>query len=399
MPLIMIPILARVLRPDGWGEVLFVQSFAAWLAIILEYGFSFSATRAIAKSTAFNESVTSTVSGVIGAKILLTGICFILAIASIIAVPAIHQRPVYLWLAWAGAIAQGFLPVWYFQGKQRLTIVASLSLIMRVLVTVITILLVRSPEDGWKVLFVQTVGNLLLSTICLAWMYREIPFALPSRFLVREAMQMGWPTFVFSLSASLYSTANSFVLGLRSTPTQVAFYGGAEKTHRAFLTPFGPLGQALYPHMVEMVALDYKRARANAIKMLLLISSVGLGVGLLAFVGASLWVQLLLGPNYTESVAVLQIMALQLPLTGASRILGLQWMMPLRMESTLNWIVAAGGITNIILAFILAPTYGATGMAVAFVTTEAMITLLMAVAIQRSHYPLFAMGAKHPVEA
>lgn len=398
MPLITIPILARVLRPDGWGEVLFVQSFAAWLAIILEYGFSYSATRSIAKSTAFNEPVASTVSGVLGAKILLAGICFILALASVIAVPAIHQRPDYLWLAWAGAIAQGFLPVWYFQGKQRLTIVAALSVIMRVLVTVATILWVRSPEDGWKVLLVQTVANLVLSAICLVWMYREIPFALPSRFLIREALRMGWPTFIFSLSASLYSTANGFMLGLRSTPTQVAFYGGAEKTHRAFLTPFGPLGQALYPHMIEMVALDYKRARTSAIKMLLLISAVGLGMGLLAFAGATLWVRLLLGSNYAESVAVLQIMALQLPLTGASRILGMQWMMPLRMESTLNLIVVAGGIANIVLAFVLAPIYGAIGMAVAFVTTEAMITLLMAVAIQRSPYPLFAAGAKHTAE-
>jgi PST family polysaccharide transporter len=204
---------------------------------------------------------------------------------------------------------------------------------------------------------------------------------------------------VFSLSASLYSTANSFVLGLRSTATEVAFYGGAEKTHRAFLTPFGPLGQALYPHMVEKVSLDYKSARASAIKMLFLISSVGLFVGILAFAGATLWVRLLLGPNYTESVLVLQIMALQLPLTGASRILGLQWMMPLRMESILNVIVIAGGITNIALAFILAPVYGAVGMAIAFVTTEAMITIMMAVAIQRSPYRLFAMGAKQPVEA
>lgn len=399
MPLITIPVLARVLQPDGWGEVLFVQSFAAWLTILLEYGFGFSATRSIAKATAFDEPVTTIVSGVLGAKALLTGISFLLTLTLFLTVPAISRRPDYLWLAWVGAIAQGFIPIWYFQGKQRLTVVALLSVIMRVLVTIATIIWVRSLEDGWKVLFVQSAANIVLTIICLGWMYRELPFQLPTRHHVQNSLRTGWPTFIFSLSSSLYSTANSFVLGLRSTPTQVAFYGGAEKTHRAFLTPFGPLGQALYPHMVETVALDYKRAKANALKVLVVTSAVGLGVGVLAFLGASLWVRLLLGQNYTESVAVLQIMALQLPITGVSRILGLQWMMPLRMESVLNWIVAAGAVTNITLAFILAPIYGAVGMAMAFVTTEALIALLMAVAIQRSQYPLFSLGTKQTAEA
>ena len=48
LPLITVPFLARVLRPDGFGLLALAQSLALWLSILLEYGFNLSATRAVA---------------------------------------------------------------------------------------------------------------------------------------------------------------------------------------------------------------------------------------------------------------------------------------------------------------------------------------------------------------
>ena len=50
VPLLTIPYLARVLRPTGWGLVVFAQSFGAWLALVMEYGFDLSGTRAVHES-------------------------------------------------------------------------------------------------------------------------------------------------------------------------------------------------------------------------------------------------------------------------------------------------------------------------------------------------------------
>jgi PST family polysaccharide transporter len=49
LPVITFPYLARVLHPDGWGAVLFAQAIGAIVAIAVEYGFDFSATRETAR--------------------------------------------------------------------------------------------------------------------------------------------------------------------------------------------------------------------------------------------------------------------------------------------------------------------------------------------------------------
>lgn len=45
IPLLTIPYLTRVLKPEGWGQVAFVQSLGLMLITIMEYGFSLSAAR------------------------------------------------------------------------------------------------------------------------------------------------------------------------------------------------------------------------------------------------------------------------------------------------------------------------------------------------------------------
>ena len=39
LPLLTLPYLARVLGPDGWGQLTFFQSFAACVTVVIEFGF------------------------------------------------------------------------------------------------------------------------------------------------------------------------------------------------------------------------------------------------------------------------------------------------------------------------------------------------------------------------
>src|SRR5258708_16352230 len=50
IPLVTLPYLARVLRPEAFGLLLFGQSFALWASLVIEYGFGLSAAREIAQN-------------------------------------------------------------------------------------------------------------------------------------------------------------------------------------------------------------------------------------------------------------------------------------------------------------------------------------------------------------
>src|SRR3981189_3095067 len=68
IPLLTIPYLARVLHPQGFGLLLFAQSFAMWASVVIEYGFNLSATRDVARNRASNSMLAEIAAGGLGAK-------------------------------------------------------------------------------------------------------------------------------------------------------------------------------------------------------------------------------------------------------------------------------------------------------------------------------------------
>jgi hypothetical protein len=50
LPLVMVPYLARVLGPEAWGVILFVQAIGMYLMLVVEYSFDLSATRQVARN-------------------------------------------------------------------------------------------------------------------------------------------------------------------------------------------------------------------------------------------------------------------------------------------------------------------------------------------------------------
>src|SRR2546423_4102155 len=71
LPLLTVPFLARVLRPEGWGEVIYAQSYGMWIGAFLEYGFTLSATRDISRNRGDREKTAEIVSSVLGGSGLL----------------------------------------------------------------------------------------------------------------------------------------------------------------------------------------------------------------------------------------------------------------------------------------------------------------------------------------
>lgn len=374
-PIITIPYISRVLRPEGWGMVVFAQSLAMWLSLVLEYGFNLSATREIARKREDCNYLTKVSAGVLGAKSVLALGTLFAALILYQVVPVLRQFPEYLLLAWFSAVTQGLNPLWYFQGTEQLQLPAALNIGSRFFATVLTFFVVQGPNDGELLLILQSIASLLATGIAIIWMYREIPFRWPKLEETLFALRSGWTMFFFRSAVSLYTTANSFILGLFVPPAMVGFYGGAEKINKAVLAMLNPISQVLYPRMNYLMARDIKRAASVAYVSLMLMGGIGIILGGIVMAGAPFIISILLGPGYEPSTAVLRVLAIILPLVALSNVFGIQWMLPLGLDRHFNTIILIAGLINIGLAIFLAPRYGPLGMAWAVVSSEAFVTL------------------------
>ena len=384
VPLIIIPFLARTLGPAGWGMVAFAQSMGEFIVLVIEFGFNLSATRAIARNRKSADECSRIMAGVLGAQVLLA----ILAAGSALLVsqwiPLLRDNPRLLGAGLFYAVAQGFMPLWFFQGLERMRLAAALEITGKLLGMGAILLLVRKPEDGWIALFVQGVAPALSTTAGIMMAYRAIPFRWPTRALVTDAVRIGWRMFVFRSGESLFGVGNAFILGLFAPPALVGYFASAEKISRAAFGLLNPIRDALYPRISSIVAESpEKAARLTRIGAMATISG-GVLLGASVFVGAPLMIRILMGEGFGQAVAVLRILAVLPLLLSVTHSVGLQWLLPRGQDAVVNRIILSAGALNIALAILLAPHFAHLGMAWAVVCSEAFVCFWMVRAVVRS---------------
>jgi polysaccharide transporter, PST family len=398
LPIATIFVLARLLGPQNWGSLAFMQAFAGYVVLAVTYGFGYSATREVARHRDDPEKLADLLAGVMGAKVVLAAAALLIVVPLATFVPPIQRSQGLLWPAIFWALSMSFSLNWFYQGLERMAFVARWETAARAMSLAGILILVRSPADTWKVLAIQ--GCLLSAAVLveLGAAYREVRFRVPSARLVRHTLQSGSSMFLFSGALSFYTIGNAFILGLFATPTIVGYYVGAEKIGKAAATLLYPITQAVFPRMSNLaLAARYEAARL-ARTSLFLVGAAGCAMGLAVFLAAPLLVRAVLGPGFEASVVVLRILALLPPLVAVSNVLGIQWMLALGLDRFVNAVIVSACLLNVSLALILVPHYMHVGMAVAVVSSETLVVLGLCAVLKRKRLDPFviAKAAEQP---
>ena len=373
VPFLTVPYLARVLRPEGFGLLLFAQSFGLWLVLVIEFGFDQSGTRIISRIRENPTRLAEVVLGVQSAKMLALLLTIPFALAAFIAVPLFRDNPIYLLWGFLFAGARGLSPNWYFFGQERMIAPAFLEAGGKVIAAIGVFLLVKIPEDGWRVLALQALGMSLAVAYMTRWMYSEISCVRPSLKAGFHMMKKSAGIFVFRGSSGLYMQANAFVLGLLTNPAVVGLFGGAERIIRAGISMLQPLSQAFFPRVSHSAVKDLEEAGRLLWLSLVWIGGLSLIMGATSFLAAPILVNILLGPGYESAVPILQALSVLVPIIGVGTVFGIQWALPWGFELPFSGVVVLAGALNLVLAFLLVPQFGGMGMAWSVVAAEALV--------------------------
>lgn len=377
LPLITFPYLSRVLGPESLGQVIFAQSFSLMLSIFVEYGFTFSATKRIAQHRDQPERIGELAAEVLGARALLCLLSGVLVSAMFFVITTFRDQPPFLIYAWLHGVALGVSPSWYFQGVERLRGAAAIDIAGRCVGVLLIFALVRTPDDGEIVLLLKGLGILGAAVINNCRLYRTVAFRVPTSCQVLAGLRWGASMFFYRGTTNIWTAGNSFILGLLLAAEEVAFFAGADKLVRAAAGLFIPLTQALFPRLNSLMARDMKRFTRAVRYSLLLNAVLGSCVSGIVVLGAPVLIRVLLGPGYERSVSVVYALGLLPLFTALKAVFGIQWMIPLGYEKTFVFVVAAGGVLNVILALTLATSLRAVGMGIAVAASHAAAILTM----------------------
>jgi polysaccharide transporter, PST family len=359
LPLATLPYLVRVLGPEKYGIVSFAYALMVYFLLVANYGFQLSATQWISISREDPRKTNEIFSTVIAIRILLAvaGFAVLLVLTSF--VKPFSDDPAVYFYSFGFVAGLCLIPSWYFQGIEKMHFVTVVNVIPRVIFTVLIFVFIHGPEDYRYVNLLNSIGAVIggVASIILAVRKFGIRLVFPSLKTIGYYLRSGWNIFVSTVSISLYRESNTFLLGLFTNYSVVAYYSAAEKIIKAIQSVLNPVSESLFPYISHRFSNEPDRAKNITVLKRIgkYYGAVLLVLSVLLLLFAPLVSGVLLGKGFVSSVLDLRIMSLVILFGGLNYLFGIIGLINLGASKYFTRAVLVSGLVSLAFTILLSP--------------------------------------------
>ncbi len=383
LPLLALPLLARVLKPEAFGLLMYMSVISVVIGLIMDWGFALGAVRKAAASRGREGVLADLLGRVLSAKILLMAACLGGSLALLPLLPHAASHPGAYGMAVLAGLSRGVNPTWFFQGiGGGMRRMACWDVCSSALVLVLTFVCVHDAAD-WP-------RYLVLTALCKGLVYLWLTMGLTRRYRISLSLIEGWRAlrrtkilFASVLSALIYNNGAQLVLGFFLSPAQMGMLVAADKIVRAVVSISNPVTQTLFPEICALRGAQSGQAARMLRWSLAGTVSVMLCATALVWLFAPLLVRIALGPAYSGTVPVLRVMAFLVPILACNFVLGTQTLVSFGQEKALTITQAVAGALSLPAAAFLGHYWGLTGGACLPLLVEGGIFLGLAWSVLR----------------
>jgi len=375
--IVVVPFYGRVLGVTEYGRVLAAMSLMNVVWMLVSYGFTFVGMREVSKAQGRVE-YNSIFSLHLSARLLIGLLGGVVGLVATFCSPILSERPTIGILATVLGIVSGLNLGWLFQGRHRFRTPIMLEFLGFVLSLALILSLVKGPADSSWVLGSLLIAGVITSLIAygLTFLHIGLPKIRWSGItqLVRDSTML----FCYSTGSVILISSSTYLLTFLSTPSQVGYFGAAERFAAIGLSLMGPAAQVFIPTISRQLAQgNHQGASETTRRGAVLLLSYGLLALCGALVLSPLLLPLILGKAFTPSAAVLQCLAWMFPFAALNQFVGFYVFIPRKKDKSLAVAGVTSGLVNLLAALYLAPRHGAMGMALARVIGEATLSVML----------------------
>ncbi|WP_224013115.1 MULTISPECIES: polysaccharide biosynthesis protein [Paraburkholderia] len=382
-PLVLIPYYGRVLGANGYGAVLAGMSLSNSLWLLVNFGLATVGGRELVQSDhpgkndrIFREHFTARL--LIGVPAAVIGLIAAFRSEVISSVPG---APYFIVV---GGILAAFNLGWYFASTGRVRTSMMIEVMGLVMSLTLLIVFIRKPAD-LSLVFPLTFASGVVQNGVAYWLVRResTGFLAPVRAAF-AVIKSSTTIFLYNGTAVLILAASTYILSLMASPAEVSAFGISERLIAAAMGIMVPAAQVLTPKVMFLVAHDEARANWLA-RRILAVFLFGAIVGVIVTRTLSEWiVPLAFGHEFRPAVPILNVLVFVLPISVCTRVLGLYFILPRKLERLLLWTGFASALLNLVVAIPLANYRGAEGMAEARLIGETALLAMLIFGVWRA---------------
>lgn len=253
LPLLSFPYLFRVLGVERWGLVAFGFSLMQYFVMFTDFGFNLSATKYISENRQDTAKINAYLNSAMTGRFVLCGLSLLVLLVLIGCVGPFKAEPVFYLLYFGMILGNVMFPLWFFQGMENMKYITLFNILAKAISILPLFLFVRGPEQYIYVPVCYSLGFVLAGVVSLYIVYRKMGMSWYVTPMAEtwEVLRNSGTFFLSRLSVSLFTTSNSFLIGLVCGNTAVGYYSAAEKLYQAYNQLLTPFTGVLFPHIAK----------------------------------------------------------------------------------------------------------------------------------------------------
>ncbi|ADZ41671.1 TPA: flippase [Yersinia enterocolitica] len=384
IPLLTLPYLTRVLGVEGFGVYSLTLSLAQYFVILIDFGFNLSASKKIAEHQDDPEYISKIFFETLISKsiLCLVSIVIVVLLLATNSHAVIQRELIYTVLMLIGTT---LMPVWFFQGIEKLSIVTNLMIVAKLSMLPLFFIFVDNDADVKYAVMIQSSMNLVAGIIAIIYIYRKklVRVVDFSNLRVSYTLKDSFPIFCATLSISLYTMSTTIIIGIFSNVYEVSIFTAADRVKGAILGVFLVLGNAFYPRINSLLVNKKEEAYALIKKIFYWQGALCIIITIFVIAFSKLITRIMFGHEYSEVSTLLILFSPVYLLVIQSTVLGNYILLPHGHKTSYTILPMVSAVIHIPLCAYLASKYGAWGGVLSIIVIETLSFICLILILKR----------------
>lgn len=378
IPLITLPYITRILGATQYGAFSIVLNLQAYLQVVVEYGFGYSATRKVALTDSDN-GLNKMFTEVVCSRLLLFSGSALFSLVYISLAHLTASQKICLIILVGSLLGYCFQENWLFQGKQDMKYISLSNVIARTCSTIGVFVFVKSESDLVLYAILYSLSPVISNMVGTAIAVKKYSLRFVSITFKEVVIALKESAYVFStqLSSKVFSLIGITFLGLFDSDFSVGIFSALYKIPQVLMLMWTPVSQVLYPLASKRITDLYH----DGYKFIMHIRKYSLftfgAISLMIAVFAKQVAEIAFGGEYAQYYYIVYPLLLWLIFGINNNFVGIQAMLGSGHDKEYSKCFQAGVAATILFNLIFIWRLGIIGAAIAPAISEATLSLLL----------------------
>lgn len=377
-PLITIPYLARTIGVEGFGKIAFAAAVIMWFQTISDWGFSYTATRDIARNRDDPKKVSEIFSNVLWSRIALMSLSFIILLISINTIAYFKENQNILLVSFLLVPGYILFPEWFFQAMEKMRYITILNLMSKAFFTVLIFIFITTKEDYILQPLFMSLGFLVsgggaMYLILVKWKIKLLP---PNLSSIYKTIQGSTDVFINNISRNLYNSFSVVLLGFHGGTLSNGILDAGRKFVEIAQSFMTVIDRIFFPFLSRKLGFHNDYAKGT-----LLVATVG---ATLLCLSAPFIIKIFYTEEFYQSIPILQILSVSIVSRALNSIYGTSYLVVIGKERLMRNITLTVSFIGFMTAFPLVYYFSYWGAAINIVAAQTLLGVSMMIAAKKN---------------